>query len=57
MMDMIEQHIITLTMGLGGWFGVLYAIGAQMINGGELNAGAVATMPRFHLYLLQVLCL
>ena len=39
---MIEQHIITLTMGLGGWFGVLYAIGAQMINGGELNAGAVA---------------
>jgi hypothetical protein len=41
-MDMIEQHIITLTMGLGGWFGVLYALGAQMINGGELNAGAVA---------------
>ena len=41
-MEIIEQHIITLTMGIGGWFGVLYAVGAQLINGGELNAGAVA---------------
>ena len=41
-MEIIEQHIITLTMGIGGWFGVLYAISAQMINGGELTLSAVA---------------
>ena len=41
-MDIIEQHILTLTMGIGGWFGILYAVGTQMINGGELNAITVA---------------
>jgi len=41
-MDLIEQHILTLSMGLGGWFGVLYAVASQFINGGEFTTGAVA---------------
>lgn len=41
-METIDQNILTLTMGLGGWFGVLFAVAAQMINDDELNLGTVA---------------